>query len=444
MAVIEKAAVPKRALAAPLRLGRPHLLVALVIAMAVPYGLMGPGFLLDDWRWLANREFDGSLTLMGPYQYNRPGQAAIYTFMFGILKAPPMVHYALQTALVAAVAVSILATLRRFMPGHLALVVALVWVLQPNDSSFSYFFPTSNIVIALLLVLAGVRVLADGGDRRSELVSAVAFGLGALFYEAVIPVALAAALAVPMLQRRTLSLRAVLFTGAAVTPMVLLVLVKPMYSHGSPWMQFDRVIPLHFGRGIAGPLGPLSAVAILGLAAWIIFRHLHEECGRLVVGGLAVLVVGVLPFVKFDYRVLGHGDRAVVVSGIGGAMVITGVGLFLWGHRQKLTAGLAVVAAVAVLPIHLERAANYREAVTDAVAVRLALEAWPAERGEPVLGPGLNAHGGIMGLRGDVVGSAYRLAQDDARVNATVPETAEEFWEAPEQRRLHWNDVLDQ
>lgn len=81
-------------------------LAVLAVAVAIPYAVLGVGFVLDDWFALGNAHFDGALGAAGRESFlYRPGQGVAYALTFGLIGEHPLVHYVLQVALSAVAAV---------------------------------------------------------------------------------------------------------------------------------------------------------------------------------------------------------------------------------------------------------------------------------------------------------------------------------------------------
>src|SRR5204863_3822127 len=81
-------------------------IVALVVVLAIPFAVMGPRFILDDWFTLYWRRFDGVLWTGGHGQLRaRPGAWLTFLVEFGLIGRHPLAIYLLQTALNAAIAV---------------------------------------------------------------------------------------------------------------------------------------------------------------------------------------------------------------------------------------------------------------------------------------------------------------------------------------------------
>src|SRR5581483_10393287 len=172
---------------------------ALALAVAVPFALRGPGFILDDWFTLYFRRFQGVLWAGGHGQLAaRPGAWLTYLLEFGLIGAHPQAIYAIQTLLNVAIAVALFRLARRFVPESTALAIAVVWVVLQDHSTVDHWASTTPSQVSLLLLLVGGLALVTATDRRSAGVLAVAlFAASALSYEATLPVAAAALFAVP-------------------------------------------------------------------------------------------------------------------------------------------------------------------------------------------------------------------------------------------------------
>jgi hypothetical protein len=131
----------------------------------------------------------------------------------------------------------------------------------------------------------------------------------------------------------------------------------------------------------SGPIATLLGVAALvGLAALALRARWcghagtsapEREAMKLVGAGLAVVVLGTLPFVRYFYEPLGAGDRVNVVAGVGTAMVWAGLLRWLgevvpW-RPVAAAAGVLVVGAMATAG--LQRSSAWAAAVDDGVRI---------------------------------------------------------------------------
>jgi hypothetical protein len=188
----------------------------------------------------------------------------------------------------------------------------------------------------------------------------------------------------------------------------------------------DNLLPSTLGWGIAPPaIGPFVAatVVVVTLAALV-----RRKQAAAVVVGWAVLVGGAVPFVKYTYRPLGAGDRLLVVSSIGGALLLAAT-CALAGRARHLA--LVVVLAVAVAP-RVVQMRSWAASADDARAVLDAAEAVAGEPGEIVLGPGTVVRNGTAGFQDpSIFEFGVRLRLDDERREATLLRDPAEFDAAP-------------
>jgi hypothetical protein len=355
-----------------------------------PVAVRGPDYVLDDWFTLANGHFDGRWhALPADLARARPGSAAVYAVVFGVVGRHPLVALVLQTALAAVVAVQLRALAARFLPPATALLLAALWVVLPNHSSLLYWATGSALAAALLLLLLGCRALTGGRDVAGALLCAASV----LTYEATAPMAAVAVVAVPLLAgrawRRPLAIGAAVLvpTGAWVVAAI------PSVKRGlHETAALGQLLPAHVGWGVL-PRGPVATA--FGLAACVVATLALVEAGRrrrfdvdsaLLVTGAAVIVLGTLPFVRYFYGPLGFGDRVNVVAAVGTAMVWTG--LFGWTARHVPRALAAVAAGAVVLGFAVaawQSADAWADAQDDAARVLASIR--PVHAGDRVVVP---------------------------------------------------------
>lgn len=307
----------------------PLALVALNALVAVPVALRGPDYVLDDWFLLANARFDGWWrALGGDLARARPGSAVVYAGVFGLVGRHPLVALVVQAALTALAATHLRSLLVRFVPPAAAFGVAALWVVLPNHGSLLWWATGSAITVALVLLLIGLRLLADG--RTGAGVALLAAGV--LTYEAVGPVAVAGLVAVPALAGRPW--RRPLVVGlAALVPVGLwsLLAVPSVKRDLAATLDPSLVAPAHLGWGVL-PSGPAAtagatlALVVLGVAGALTIRTRRlDPPVAWALAGLAVIALGTLPFVRYYYEPIGAGDRLNVVAGVGTAMLWFGI-----------------------------------------------------------------------------------------------------------------------
>ena len=425
-------------------------LVLLVAALALPYALRGPKLLLDDWPVVRNRHFDGVLATAGHNQLRaRPGAWLVYTLTFGLVGPHPLALYAVQVALDAAVVVALFLAARRFVPQRVAAAVAVVWALLPNHSTLEHWASTVNVVVCLLLLLAGVVLLARACERGSGVWPAVAcLAASTLCYEASIVAGAVAVVAVPWLVTGRIR-RDVVAAGW----LALLADGVWMFSHTAPgrtstskFADFALLYRIHFGAGITtstrvGAVVAVVAAVGIGVALGrLVLPGLRANTGlpeRLVVAGLVVIVAGSLPFAKFPIAIIGVNDRANVVGSVGAALVWVGLGGLLW--RLRAVAAVAALAfAAAVLPVHVQRDRAFARAGDDAVRLLHDLRrVFPRPAGAIVVGPAPINRRGVVGLLANLdTTPAVQLAYRDPHLRARVAQDERDFATASEPLRF--------
>lgn len=344
---------------------------AVVVAFGLIYLISGPGFILDDWWTLGNAEFDSWWLAGGSDQWMaRPGAAAIYAIEFGLLGDHGLAIAVVQVTVVAATAVLFSRLLRTFVPTGLAAAVAVLWAVLPNHTSLVMWASALNIAIAQLLLVAAMLGARNATSARQRIGVAATFAAAALCYEAIIPVAGIAVLAVPYLVHGRVDRRLVAATWAALAASSIWILANwhPDKGDAREFADLSDVLVGHFGQTVLGNnpvVGLLAMVPLIGsaLIAWAAvsdtaWKPTGEAVG-LVAGGWVVLVLGALPFLLYFYSPLGAGDRVTVVSGFGGAMIWAGLGWELLQHRREIAAALTLVVVAAATTTHIHMALLY-------------------------------------------------------------------------------------
>jgi len=268
-----------------------------------------------------------------------------------------------------------------------------------------------------------------------------------LVYEATLPPALLAAIALPRLLGRRDSLASAARRGIPLLAVgASLVLGSYHLRHDQGWFGFASIPDALLGQGIARWTGPSAVLLCTGLLGVVLVvlrplspsirRAIPAEPARFVVAGLAVAASG---YARYPINPLGVGDRANVVSAIGGAMVWTGLGWALAPHRRVLACSALAFSAV-LGAARVTRAADWANAGPDTEAVRAA--ATPAFDRLPagtllVVGPPPPGHQGIYGMLGSI-DPLVQLARPDLGVRATIV-VADDQWEQvpPERRIIH-------
>lgn len=325
------------------------MLVGLAALVAAPTAVRGPDYVLDDWFLLANARFDGWWRALPPELFRaRPGSGVVYALTFGVVGRHALVALAVQLALVVAAALLLRSLLARFVDDRLALATAGIWLVVPNHGSLLHWTTGSAITGALVLLLAGLLLL----DDERPVVAALLLGASVLTYEATGPAAAAGLLAIPLLRRRAWR-RPVLLGAAVLVPVAAWMLTNvPAVKDDGLGRTADLalVLPAHIGWGVF-PDGPAAVLG--GAVACVVAVLVAVDAGRrrtidveagLAVAGVAVIVLGTLPFVRYYYAPLGAGDRVNVVAGVGTALLWTGLGA--WLARRAPRPAMVTMAAV--------------------------------------------------------------------------------------------------
>jgi hypothetical protein len=433
----------------------PQLLAALSIGVSIPYAVLGPNLILDDWFTLWFRMRDGVLWTGGHDQLlARPGAWLVLMVEYGFVGAHPLAIYALQAALSTVAAVLLFVVARRFVSPGRAFAIAAVWVLLPNHSTIDRWAAAMPALVSLVLLLWGLVLLERSIDRGGGIVPALAvFCASALCYEASLAPAGVALLAVPWLAGHKPTLRRLAATEAPLAVTGVWMLANSQHTTGDfvGWFDFPRMLQAHIAAGINRPEGLVVVVAIVGAVGTAIalarplapsLRNLPAETTWLVVAGLVVIVVGTLAFVRYPIAPLNLGDRANVVASVGTALVWVGIGTIVWERRRAVGAAAAVVFALVLLVGRVQRDVDYVDAGDDTVAILAALDRTHSDRppGEVVVGPHAVFHHGIVGLIG-TIDQAVRADSGDPTRRARVAVDDEEFKEAPEAMRLDSRDL---
>ena len=352
---------------------------AAVVLLAIPYFVLGPHFLADDFIWLRNAEVGGWWQAGGPRTAGRPGGWLTAALTFGLIGSHPAVLYVLFTGLRAIAAVCVYRCLTEFMRPAYALTIALVWIVTPNHLSLEFWLSMIAAPIALAFLAYGITQLARAcrtGQTRRFVVAYLCLAVSVAIYELTAGVALVAVIVVPYLVgRRPRSWRmTALGAGLVAAPALWAVIRSSVYDHGSTGRLDPAVVfPSHFSLGMApfGPQGRLVTAVVIVALAWSLSRVARsgvESTGfgeRLVLAGTVVVLCGVAPLVSLNTNFFGMNDRLMLVSSVGVAMVWTGVVLIAARlvSRPRVVLALGLVAFVAlVLVLRTERTRDFVDA----------------------------------------------------------------------------------
>jgi hypothetical protein len=428
------------------------LLVGVAVASGALYAVRGVGFVLDDWWTLRGAHAQGMFGAADSDQLvARPGAWLVNALVFGGIGRRPLAVLAVQSALMGGVALTMFALFRRLFDWRWALVVTLIWQLTPNHTSLEVWASAVNITLGLLGLLAGALVLTR--SPRSPLRIAAACALlvaSVLCYEATAPAALLVVVGVPWIVDRRPDLRATL-AGAgclALTGSWIVVHWHPAKPVARAPVDLSPAFGAHFGWGLVPGVTAqvLALVVVAGLAlavARLSLPSFSSAAGlgeRLVVAGVVVVIVGVLPFAFYLYAPLGFGDRATVVSGVGGAMVIGGIIEMVHRWRAPLAWGLLAMLAIGMTVVRVERVEVWSAAGRDAEAILAGVQvaiANPPPGTEIVFGPAPIQQDGVAAfLDSSNIESAVQLVYDDPSLRARFAFDEAAFEAVPRERRF--------
>jgi hypothetical protein len=426
----------------------------LSILSSIPYAVLGPNLLLDDWFTLAFKLRDGFLWTGGHQQLRaRPGAWLVLLLEYGVIGAHPLVIYLLQSALVAGCGVVLFLAARRFVDRPVAAAVAGAWTLMANHSTLHRWGSAMPALVSLLLLLVGIVLLTRASDGGRRPIGAVAVLVAsALTYEVSLPAAAVAVVAIPWARRRRVDVRTSAWSLAAMGLTGAWMFANSQHR-GSFTGRFDfgAMVPAHFGEGLVEPPVVGAGLAMVGLFGTALalarpaspsLRGLPAGATRLVAVGLAVIVIGTVAFARYPIAPLGLGDRANAVAGVGTALVWVGIGMLLSNHRAVLVVA-SVVFGLVLLTGHLQRDVDYARAGDDTVAVVRALRAFPAppRGGEVVVGPSMPRHDRIVGLIG-VLDPVIQVVTGDLDRRARMANDPTDFFATPAARRLDVRPLL--
>jgi hypothetical protein len=422
-------------------------LVGLVVVLSIPFAVLGPKFILDDWFTLYWRTFDGVLWTGGHGQLRaRPGAWLTFLVEFGLIGRHPLAIYALQTALNAAIVVAIFSAARRALDRTVAAAIAVVWVLLQDHSSLDHWASTMPSQVSLLLLLVGIVALFRSVEKgRTGAMATALFVASALSYEASLPLAAVALFVAPWLATKRVPWRLVaLQLSALVATAAWMAAHTQHHEHG--WFRFDLVFPAHFGWGITPGrtlgealgllVAPALAVAVAG--AWLpSLRERIGREGRLVGAGLVIIILGTLAFGRDPIEPIALGDRANVVAAVGAAIAWVGLGLIVVRWRRSIGVALLLAFTAMSLVGRGWRDLDYARAGRDADRILAAVATrFPSPpRGVVVVGPGPVYHRGVVGLLGEIQ-EATGAYTGDNHYRVLVANNATEFDQVPPELRV--------
>jgi len=433
-------------------------IVLLAVGVVAGYAVAGTNFVLDDWFTLRNAHFDGAWGAAGDTQrVARPGAWITYALVFGAIGRHPLPVLLLQGAVTLATAVAFFALLRRLVRESLAGLATALWLILPNHTSLEVWASAANIALSVLLLVAGCLVLTSVrlGTWRLVVVAAL-FAGSVLSYEATLPVAATAAVALPWIVARRIRWDAVVAAaiGLGASAVWIVAHWNPAKDVSDEVVDLSQILGAHLGWGIApegvvadalllaGLLGTAVALGRLVLPSW---RPAAGSEEWIVLAGVVVVVLGTLPFAFYLYAPLGAGDRFNAVSSLGGALIWAGLLGLVWrAHRGLAAAGLVVLAGAALVA-RVERVMVWHKAGSDAVAILDGVHATiPDPDGTIVIGPHPIQEDNVAAfLDQSNINAAVQLEYDDPGVRGGLSFSPEQFDQVPVHLRFDIRDVSE-
>jgi hypothetical protein len=430
---------------------RPGLLAAIGMVIFLPYVVLGHGFFLDDWFALRNAELGVWWNAAGDGQWRaRPGAGATYALTFGLLRDRAVLHAVLLAGVVVLTAVWVDRLARHVLPSRVAFGIALTWLVIPNHTSLETWPSALNITLALLFVLIGTeRLLRAKRTVASDVASAVLLSAGVLCYEAVGPFAVAEVLlaAVRARRRGEPAMRLLALSGVALGAAAAWMLLNWNDAKSGIDAQIDpvQVVNAHFATGVLGehPLAALLAGVVIIASVILGYQAVKGDasaprwCVTAVVGGWVVIALGAAPFVRYFYSPVGFGDRVTVVSGLGGAAVLVGLGGWVGARQPRIAAVLGVMLLVGTLAHRGSLTRDYIVAAQDSRRVLHHVEKrWPSPPGHRIV------FGPYPVMKRNIVAFIdadwpVQWLYEDRQVDAAFTLTAEAFESVPVRERVN-------
>lgn len=410
----------------------------LVVARAALYAWHGVNFVLDDWSLEYQRASAGTWSSVPTGQdlvHARPGAWLTFTLLHGIVGPHPLVQFAVLTAINVALVLVLYLVFARFLDRAMALLVTAIWVLLPIHQSMTVWSGTSQIAVGALLLALGVLAFTHG----RWLPAGLAFAASILCYELSIPAAFAATLlvATPLVPLRPSAappVRPITIWSRAAT--LAFVAAATAWSRAHPVYPLDLRMPSpatlwsgHFGLGLFGDLdtpdrlvmlaGALVAAGVVVCLVWWLAGDRDRDAGpSLVLAGAGVFALGLTVAFTATTGVLGFNDRLYALSSIGAAMMLGGLGVFLWRRIPMITAGLAGVALLVALTGQFLSLQSWSQAGGDVVALLDYIETTYPDPANTnfIVGPTPKYRNNVIGASSPYGGadSAYRLTFPDA------------------------------
>lgn len=414
------------------------ILTLLVVTRAGLYVWNGVNFVLDDWSLEYQRAVAGTWDSVPTGQdlvHARPGAWLTFTLLHGFVGPHPLIQFAVLTLINVALVLVLYLVFARFLDPAMALLVTAIWVLLPIHQSMTVWSGTSQIAVGALLFALGLLAFTHG----RWLLAGLGFAASILSYELSVPVAFAATalVATPLLP----------LVGSAVPPVRRITLwsrvgTLAFVAAATAWSRAHPVYPLdlrmpspatlwsgHFGIGLFGDLdtpdrlvmlvGGLVATGIVVCLVWWLAGDRARDAGpSLVLAGVGVMALGLTVSFTATTGVLGFNDRLYAVSSIGAAMMLAGLGVFLWRRIPVVTAGSAAALLLVALTGQFISMQSWSQAGGDVVALLNYIEQTYPDPADTnfIVGPSPRYRNNVIGAQSPFGGadSAYRLTFPDA------------------------------
>lgn len=448
-------------------LARPlSVIVALALVRALVYALLGVNPINDELGLLATRrEFGVARTVPTGRDLlsSRSGAWATFTVVFGGIGEHPLVLFAVVTALNVVAVWLLFLVLRRFFTPGTAFGIVMVWILAPTHNTLVVWPGTTQVVVAIVLLLAGILGLTQG----RWLVGGLCLGASILFYELSVAIAFASVtlVASPVLPlrpgidvRRPLTLAS---RGLAYIPVV----AATVWTVAHSYYPFRLVHPspsdlwsAHFGLGVLGSstasvaaiqwmAASVAVAAVVCLVLWATGDRRARSGGPgLVAVGVGVMAAGLWVVFNFEMSVLGLANRLYGVSSIGAAIIVVGIVTTMWRRHQVLASLAAVAFGVVCLMGQMTSFRAFSDAGHDVVRVMDYIDAQPnPDSTDFVIGPTPFLRDGIPGMYSPDGGArdAYYLRYPDGTGSLTVANSADEFVATEgDEVLLTWRQIL--
>lgn len=459
---------------------RPAFLVltSLVLGRAAVYAFQGVNFILDDWSLEYLRAAEGAWSSVPTGQdlvNARPGAWLTFTLLHGIVGPHPLIQFAVLTAINLALVLVLYSVLARFVDRSMALLVTAIWVLLPTHQSMTVWSGTSQVAVGVLVFVLGLWAFTQG----RWVLAGLGFAASILCYELSVPAAFAATVlvATPLVPLRTDATpprRPITLLTRGGT--LVFVGLATAWSRAHPVYELELRMPSpatlwsgHFGFGLFGSLetpdrlvmlaGGLFAAGIaVCLIWWLAGDRGRNEGPSVAIAGAAVFLLGLTVSFTATTGVLGFNDRLYALSSIGAAMMVAGLGTFLWRRVPVVTLGLGVLLFAVVLVGQFVSLRSWSYAGGDVVALLNHIErTYPdPENTNFIVGPTPKYRNNVMGAVSPYGGAdaAFRLTFPDAgppcqpvpapcQASLTIANSTEEF--VPTDRGetlIDWTSVL--